>query len=827
MLPATIALKQQGNDAFAAQNYAAADALYLQALLLQFADQPLDVLAEERAVLHANRSASLAALKRWPAALDEAELACRLRPTWSKAHFRRGQALEGMRRLTEAAHAYELAVSNDTSPSPALIRKQKQVAVEAKKDADEPLLARIKAHVEATKTAEGCPVPLALSMFKVLDGVGEGNYSSVQKVQFTLTGEVFALKTVDKKKAERLAVRHGNIHQELRMERRLLSKLSHANLVKLLLSFQDASNLYFVSEFVAGKELWHKLRLVPPPALAVMFNNLAPAAQQSQGLVGLRPSVVPFYLAQLINALVYLESQGVVHRDLKPENVMVQPSADGTCERLKLIDFGSARDRLDVPPKQETELVAKNKLQSAPSHFVGTPEFMSPEAIHGKLATHRSDLWSLGCSAFQLYTGRTPFKGASDYFTFLKADAAAYQEPSHLAGRLESHFIASLLKVDPDQRPASASELKRHPLFSAIDFAALENPDVLPEVPAPTAAELQAQVIGVALWTNAEHVGQGPLSKAKKLRFVAVDAVPVPERTEDAEVLRLLKAWLEHRRVLSAASTLDYLSVEPNAWRLSRVHGHAFVGHSQQEEGRFKESFVVAVVGPVVQGADVAALVAKLNQIAQLRLVVVAGMESALQLTELSRDVAVAVAPVAKIDAYYSLWVGGCLFIVLNGESIENDNAQWDWLDAELQLGKLCARNVIVVSSRPWLAAGLHVDTADALAKPEPERFVGAAVQRRFLREMQESGVKHLVVVGAATATAAMARVGKTEPLEAPLMQTETPPATGADVCVRVVRVMPTTVVSDLYATSELPDWFALEKEDDAEVASDSGAEEF
>jgi len=251
------------------------------------------------------------------------------------------------------------------------------------------------------------------------------------------------------------------------------------------------------------------------------------------------------------------------------------------------------------------------------------------------------------------------------------------------------------------------------------------------------------------------------------------------------------------------------------------------VGHSQQEEGRFKGSFVVAVVGPVVQGADVAALVAKLNQIAQLRLVVVAGMESALQLTELSRDVAVAVAPVAKIDAYYSLWVGGCLFIVLNGESIENDNAQWDWLDAELQLGKLCARNVIVVSSRPWLAAGLHVDTADALAKPEPERFVGAAVQRRFLREMQESGVKHLVVVGAATATAAMARVGKTEPLEAPLMQTETPPATGADVCVRVVRVMPTTVVSDLYATSELPDWFALEKEDDAEVASDSGAEEF
>ena len=67
-----LALKAQGSQAFAAANYALAETLYTQALLAQFKDQPLDFLPEDRAALHANRSASLQALGRFAAALDEA-----------------------------------------------------------------------------------------------------------------------------------------------------------------------------------------------------------------------------------------------------------------------------------------------------------------------------------------------------------------------------------------------------------------------------------------------------------------------------------------------------------------------------------------------------------------------------------------------------------------------------------------------------------------------------------------------------------------------------------------------------------------------------------
>jgi len=235
----------------------------------------------------------------------------------------------------------------------------------------------------------------------------------------------------------------------------------------------------------------------------------------------------------------------------------------------------------------------------------------------------------------------------------------------------------------------------------------------------------------------------------------------------------------------------------------------------------------LAVVCAADPDAAVDQVVTCLNHIQPplLRLVVASGKETAVRLAGLDERITVAVAPLEKEDAYFSMWVGGCLVIFCNGATLETDNAQWDWLDRELQLGKLCARNVLMVCSRPWItgAPGGHMlantDEAIQVSMTDSANLVGAAVQRRFLREVQESGVK-LIICTETTDASKSVKVGKLEPMESVLVQVQTPrpSALKNEAELRIVRVMPTSVVSDVYRTSEVPNWFALESEGDAET---------
>ena len=100
---------------------------------------------------------------------------------------------------------------------------------------------------------------------------------------------------------------------------------------------------------------------------------------------------------QLGEALGAAHRVGIIHRDLKPENIMY----DAVTQTVKLLDFGIARDA-DLP--SETRLTRTG-------YFVGTLQYVAPEALSGELVDEGADIYSLATITYYMLTGRHPFSG--------------------------------------------------------------------------------------------------------------------------------------------------------------------------------------------------------------------------------------------------------------------------------------------------------------------------------------------------------------------------------------------------------------------------------
>jgi serine/threonine protein kinase len=171
---------------------------------------------------------------------------------------------------------------------------------------------------------------------------------------------------------------------------------------------------------------------------------------------------------QLIAALEHLHSHGIVHRDLKPENILLNER-----NHVVVIDFGTAKD-LVQPGLNGPE-------------FVGTPDFMSPEALTGfsgmPKANAMADLWALGAVLSLLHTGSTPFRSPSPYLAFLKIKRGLLTRPWGIADDDTFDLISQLLQVDPSSRLGSDcykventkvvsnkgyDVIRNHPYFNSI-----------------------------------------------------------------------------------------------------------------------------------------------------------------------------------------------------------------------------------------------------------------------------------------------------------------------------------------------------------------------
>jgi serine/threonine-protein kinase len=158
-------------------------------------------------------------------------------------------------------------------------------------------------------------------------------------------------------------------------------------------------------------------------------------------------------LKQLCASLAEAHGIGLVHRDIKPANVMLCERG-GTHDVVKVLDFGLVKDLAGID----------DSGVSVAGEFVGTPHYISPEAVSGfGPVDARSDVYAVGAVAYALVTGQNVFAGASGVDVIGQHLHKAPKPPSERLGRAVDPFLERLilecLSKRPDGRPADAAAL--------------------------------------------------------------------------------------------------------------------------------------------------------------------------------------------------------------------------------------------------------------------------------------------------------------------------------------------------------------------------------
>ncbi|KAK1323919.1 3-phosphoinositide-dependent protein kinase 2 [Acorus calamus] len=265
---------------------------------------------------------------------------------------------------------------------------------------------------------------------------GVGSYSKVVRAKKKDTGCVYALKIMDKK-----FITKENKIQYVKLERIVLDQLDHPGIIRLYFTFQDTYSLYMALESCEGGEL---------------FDQITRKGRLSE-------DEARFYAAEVIDALEYMHSLGLIHRDIKPENLLL--TADG---HVKIADLGSVK-----PTKDSKITILPSAASEKACTFVGTAAYIPPEVLNSSPPTFGNDIWALGCTVYQMLSGSSPFKDASEWLIFQRIIARDLKFPDYFSEAARD-LIDKLLDTDPSKRlgagPHGYAALKKHPFFKGIDW---------------------------------------------------------------------------------------------------------------------------------------------------------------------------------------------------------------------------------------------------------------------------------------------------------------------------------------------------------------------
>jgi len=212
----------------------------------------------------------------------------------------------------------------------------------------------------------GDPLGIKLTFhdFEKLKVLGKGSFGEVLLVRLKANNKYYAMKILTKKNVK---LRHQESHTKA--ERDLMVKINCPFIVSIKFAFQDAVNLYIITEFMQGGEMFfhlHKER---------KFSN----------------EKTKFYIVEIILAIEFLHKNKMLYRDLKPENIMVDSTG-----HIKLTDFGLSK------------MVKKTKEKAFT--ICGTPQYLAPEILSDDGYDNSVDWWSLGCVMYEMLTGSAPFR---------------------------------------------------------------------------------------------------------------------------------------------------------------------------------------------------------------------------------------------------------------------------------------------------------------------------------------------------------------------------------------------------------------------------------
>eukprot|EP01125_Pyxidicula_operculata_P009894 TRINITY_DN3256_c0_g1_i2.p1 TRINITY_DN3256_c0_g1~~TRINITY_DN3256_c0_g1_i2.p1 ORF type:complete len:677 (-),score=108.92 TRINITY_DN3256_c0_g1_i2:1397-3427(-) len=260
-------------------------------------------------------------------------------------------------------------------------------------------------------------------LYEIQDTIGKGSFSVVKQGRNKSNGHMVAIKIVDN---------YSNVQnaeedlEKFILETKIIKSLDHRHISKFYEIFEDVEHYYVVMELLPYGELFH---------LIVECGSLS--EEKSKG-----------YVAQLLDALEYLDDKHICHLDLKPENILF---ADEDRKTLKIINFGEARS---CSHKKLTE-------------YAGTTDYMAPEVILQVPYDTKVDTWSLGVVTYVMLCGFSPWEGETESDVFQNILNLQYHFPSpdwDSVSKDGKDFIKHLL-VEQTKRPR-AKECKKHDWLS-------------------------------------------------------------------------------------------------------------------------------------------------------------------------------------------------------------------------------------------------------------------------------------------------------------------------------------------------------------------------
>lgn len=277
--------------------------------------------------------------------------------------------------------------------------------------------------------------------FQLLSLIGKGTFGQVYQVMKKDTKRIYAMKVLSKK----VIIQKKEIAHTLG-ERNILVRTAMTYspfIVGLKFSFQTPTDLYLVTDYMSGGELfWHL---------------------QKEGRFA--EARAKFYIAELILALKHLHEHNIVYRDLKPENILLD--ANG---HVALCDFGLSKANLTSNDTTNT--------------FCGTTEYLAPEVLLDDQGyTKMVDFWSLGVLVFEMCCGWSPFYAEDTQQMYKNIAFGKVRFPRDALSIEGRNFVKGLLNRNPKHRLGAtndALELMAHPFFADVDWDQLGRKNVVP-----------------------------------------------------------------------------------------------------------------------------------------------------------------------------------------------------------------------------------------------------------------------------------------------------------------------------------------------------------
>jgi eukaryotic-like serine/threonine-protein kinase len=348
---------------------------------------------------------------------------------------------------------------------------------------------------------------MQIGPYRILGPLGAGGMGEVYRAHDARLGRDVALKVLPPRFAE-------DVDRLSRFEReaRAVGALAHPNIVVVYDFGTDRGVTFAVTELLEGETLQERL---------------------SQSTLPWRKAVE--LAVAVAEGLAAAHTKGIVHRDIKPGNIFIT-----TEERVKILDFGLAKLFAEGSDPKQADTQSYSPVLTKAGTVLGTVPYMSPEQLRGQPVDARSDIFSLGCTLYEMVAGRRPFTGRTDADT---RDAILHNDPADLtdSGKEAPVELERLIRRCLEKNPNARFQSARDLAFALTDITTRSK-----ETKAATArsywvlglaaaAVVLAVGLGISLWSRNSPSTPIDLGKSAPAEPVAVAVLPFLNATKDPE----------------------------------------------------------------------------------------------------------------------------------------------------------------------------------------------------------------------------------------------------------------------------------------------------